>query len=141
VVASAFCLLAFALWTVGHWATRVIFEEITYTLPTHSRWRTVAWYLGTVMLMFLALSLVHRFLPVCKRSWRWLSVGNVFSVVSVVLISIGFNLFLRYSPTVPRVYSVLAGFVLLMTWIYMANLVLLVGAELDTTLLDLQDRQ
>jgi membrane protein len=141
MVASVFCLLAFGLWTTGHWASQVFFEEITYSLPTRSLWRTAAWYLGTITLMFVALSLAHRFLPVCRRSWRWFSPGNIFTVVSIVLISIGFNVFLRYSPTVPRVYSVLAGFVLLMTWIYMANLVLLAGAELDTALLDLQDPQ
>jgi uncharacterized BrkB/YihY/UPF0761 family membrane protein len=45
---------------------------------------------------------------------------------------VGFNLFLRYSPTVPQVYTVLAGFVILMTWIYTANLMVLIGAELDT---------
>jgi membrane protein len=139
VVASLFCLLAFGLWTIGHWVSQVLWSEVSYSGPLHSHWRTAAWWFGTVALMFVALAVVHRFLPVCKRSWRFLSPGNLFSVVSVVLISIGFNVFLRYSPTVPRVYSVLAGFVLLMTWIYMANLVLLVGTEIDTTLMDLGD--
>jgi uncharacterized BrkB/YihY/UPF0761 family membrane protein len=38
---------------------------------------------------------------------------------------------LLYSPTVPQVYTVLAGFVILMTWIYAAIVIILIGTELD----------
>jgi hypothetical protein len=80
----------------------------------------------------------HHTLPDVKRQWRWLTAGNIFSVIAIILVSIGFNLFLRYSPTVPQVYTVLAGFVILMTWIYMANLIVLTGVELDTAVKELQ---
>lgn len=132
LVASLFCLLGFALWTTGHWATRAIFAEFKYVGIIHFRWSVVTWWLGTLVLMFAGLALINHFLPDGKRSWRWLTPGNVFAVTAIVIASVGFNLFLRYSPTVPQVYTVLAGFVILMTWIYIANLMVLIGAELDT---------
>jgi membrane protein len=134
VVASLFFLFGFGLWTTGHWATRAIFPELTSARPNHFRWSVIVWWVGTVFLMFVALALVSYFLPDGKRKWRWFTAGHTLTVISILLSSVGFNLFLRYSPTVQRVYTVLAGFVILMTWIYTANLLVLVGAELDTAL-------
>jgi uncharacterized BrkB/YihY/UPF0761 family membrane protein len=54
---------------------------------------------------------------------------------------VGFNLFLLYSPTVPQVYTVLAGFVILMTWIYVAIIIVLVGTELDMAITLLNKRK
>ena len=141
LVASLFCLLGFGLWTMGHWATRAIFAEFKYVGTVHFRWSVVGWWLGTLSLMFIGLAFINHFLPDGRRSWRWLTAGNIFAVLAITLASIGFNLFLRYSPTVPQVYTVLAGFVILMTWIYMANLIVLLGTELDTVLKELQQRK
>jgi membrane protein len=134
LVASFFCLIGFALWTAGHWAAHAIFSELKYTGTFHFRWSVIVFWLGTLVLMFVALAFMNHFLPDMNRSWRWLTPGNVFSVVGILLTSVGFNVFLSYSPTVPQVYTVLAGFVILMTWIYTANLILLIGTELDTAI-------
>jgi membrane protein len=76
-----------------------------------------------------------------KRPWRWFTIGNIFSVTGIVLVSVGFNVFLLYSPTVPQVYTVLAGFVILMTWIYVANVIILIGTELDMAITLLNKRK
>jgi uncharacterized BrkB/YihY/UPF0761 family membrane protein len=54
---------------------------------------------------------------------------------------VGFNVFLLYSPTVPQVYTVLAGFVILMTWIYAAIVIILIGTELDMAISLLNKRK
>lgn len=141
LVASLFCLLGFGLWTAAHWARRTIFPEFKYVGIVHIRFAVITWWLATVLLMFVALALINHFLPDVKRQWRWLTAGNIFSVIAIIMMSVGFNLFLRYSPTVPQVYTVLAGFVILMTWIYAANLIVLTGVELDTAVKELQKRK
>jgi membrane protein len=138
LVASIFSLLGFGLWTVGHWATHAIFTEFRHLGAVNFRWSIITWWLGTLLLMFTGLALINHFLPDQKRPWRWFTVGNVFSVIGILLTSVGFNLFLLYSPTVPQVYTVLAGFVILMTWIYTAVLMVLIGTELDTTLREMK---
>ena len=45
--------------------------------------------------------------------------------------SVGFNFYVRYFGNYSTVYGTLAGFFVLMLWVYMANLILLVGAEAD----------
>lgn len=138
LVASLFCLLGFGFWTAAHWARRTIFPEFKYVGIIHIRFTAIVWWLATVLLMFVALALINHFLPDVNRQWRWFTAGNIFSVIAIIAVSIGFNLFLRYSPTVPQVYTVLAGFVILMTWIYTVNLIVLTGVELDTAVKELQ---
>jgi membrane protein len=89
----------------------------------------------------VALTLINHFLPDAKRPWRWFTIGNIFSVTGILSASVGFNLFLLYSPTVPQVYTVLAGFVILMTWIYVAIIIILVGTELDMAIALLKKRK
>ena len=140
LVASIFCILSFGLWTMGHWASRALFTEFERFGTFHLHWRVVAWWLATVLLLSVGISLINYFLPEIKRSWRWFSPGNVFSVMGILVTTVAFNLFLRYSPTVPQVYTVLAGFVILMTWIYAVTLIILLGTELDTVVHELHQK-
>jgi membrane protein len=48
-----------------------------------------------------------------------------------VAASAGFNLYFRHFTSYPRVYGALGGFIILMLWIYTANVILLIGAETD----------
>src|SRR6202166_2931904 len=116
LIASLFCLVAFGLWTLGHWATREIYRELKFVGTIHFRWSVIAWWVGTVFLMFVGLTLINHFLPDVKRPWRWFTIGNIFSVTGIIIVSVGFNLFLLYSPTVPQVYTVLEGFLFLLPW-------------------------
>jgi membrane protein len=43
-----------------------------------------------------------------------------------------FEVYLAHGSNVPTLYGALAGFIVLMLWIYLANLILLIGAETDT---------
>ena len=66
-----------------------------------------------------------------KHGWRWITPGNVFVATTFVGGSVGFNFYVRYFGNYSTVYGTLAGFFILMLWVYMANIILLVGAEAD----------
>ncbi len=61
LVASLFCFLGFGLWTAAHWARRTIFPEFKYVGIVHIRFAVIAWWLATLLLMFVALALVQSF--------------------------------------------------------------------------------
>ena len=49
--------------------------------------------------------------------------------------ALGFNNFyVAHGSNIPKIYGALAGFLVLVLWIYAANLMLLIGAETDTAL-------
>jgi len=41
------------------------------------------------------------------------------------------NIYVQHFSTYPRIYGTLGGVIVMMLWIYVASLILLVGAEAD----------
>jgi membrane protein len=134
---AAFFLASFALWTAGHWAAGTLSAPFQHVVIWQAKWKII-WWLVTATLLCLGVDLLNYFLPACKRKWRWLSTGTVFVALSFAIGTLGLNLYVRFSPMLPRIYGTLAGFIILMMWIYMATLVLLIGAETDSVVEDLR---
>lgn len=135
VLAACFALLSFGLMTLGHWT----FERILFFEGPTRNWPHITFEFGrwifTLVLMAAAIGLLNYLLPSEKRRLRWLSPGTIFAVATLVASSEGFNLYFQHFNTYPRIYGALAGFIILMLWIYMASLILLVGAEIDHQLI------
>jgi membrane protein len=51
-----------------------------------------------------------------------------------VVATLGFNFCVAHGSSIPKIYGALAGFLVLVLWIFAVNLMLLIGAETDTTL-------
>jgi membrane protein len=129
VLSALFFIASFGVLAFGHWAACMLLDaHWVHTLRVPFE---IARWLATLLLMCLALDLMNHFLPNVKRPWRWLTPGRLFVAVMFVVASIGFNLYVRYFANYPRLYGALAGFIILMVWVYVASLILLVGAETD----------
>jgi membrane protein len=135
--AALFFLLSFGLWTAGKWAIGTVASDFPPIAVAHGGWKVV-WWLVTLLLLCLGIDLLNYFLPNVKHPWRWISPGAVFAATSFTAVSLGLNLYVRYSPMLPRVYGTLAGFIILMMWIYVATLILLIGAEADAAMEELR---
>jgi membrane protein len=55
-------------------------------------------------------------------------------VAGWLLFSLGFNVYVRHIASYHKTYGVLGGFVILMVWVYIASLIALVGAEINSEL-------
>ena len=135
--AAVFFLLSFGLWTAGKWAVSTAASDFPPIAVAHGGWKA-AWWLVTLVLLCLGIDLLNYFLPDVKHPWRWISPGTVFAATSFTAVSLALNLYVRYSPMLPRVYGTLAGFIILMMWIYVATLILLIGAEADSAMDELK---
>jgi membrane protein len=130
IVAGAFLMGAFGLLALGH-KTAVSFSTWDGAAGRfRAAWITSRW-LTSFALLYIAIRLANHLLPNIRRRWRWLTPGTLFAAIALFGASHGFNIYLRYVSNVPKVYGALAGFILLMIWIYVVNLLLLVGAETD----------
>ncbi|MGH9689530.1 MAG: YihY/virulence factor BrkB family protein [Candidatus Acidiferrales bacterium] len=133
VIGGVFVAASFAVLTFGHWAAVLILVNFKSFLYFPAPWEFARW-LATLLLMLLALSLVYNFLPDVKRPWHWITPGSMFVAVAVVGASAGFDFYLRYFGNYSKVYGAMAGFIILMAWIYMTSLILLIGAETDSVM-------
>ena len=85
---------------------------------------------------------LYYFAPnVRQPSFRWITPGGVLGVTLWLLASALFGLFVRYVGDYGATYGTLAGIVVFLLWLWILNLALLVGAELNGQLEDLRARR
>jgi membrane protein len=137
VVAAGFLLLCFGVWNLGHLVATIVSQDFRYAVLFQAQWKIVRW-LATFVVICLGVDLMIYFLPGSKRPWRWVTPGSILTVTGFVTSSFVLNIYVTRSSNIPEVYGTLAGFVVIMLWVYVGNLILLIGAETDTAVQQLR---
>lgn len=85
--------------------------------------------------VIVTVALLYYATPNVKQPrFRMLSVGAVFAIVVWVLASLAFGFYVANFSSYNHTYGSLAGAVVLLLWLWITNLALLFGAELDVEL-------
>lgn len=86
-------------------------------------------------LLILALAGLYRWGPAAPKSrWRWVSPGAAVAAVGLVVISILFSWYAANFADYNETYGSLGAVVALMTWLWLASTVVLIGAEINSEL-------
>jgi len=94
-------------------------------------WNAVRWPLAVAAAM-LAFSLLYFFVPdVDHRSFRWITPGAAVGVVLWLGVSLLFSYYVSRVADVGAVYGAFAGAIILVAWLWLTNVALLFGAELN----------
>ena len=94
-------------------------------------WSVVRWP-GALLVAMLVFSLVYYVTPdVRHRGFRWITPGAVVGVVLWLAVSFGFSLYISGIADVGAVYGTFAGAIVLVGWIWLTNVAMLFGAELN----------
>lgn len=94
-------------------------------------WNVVRWPLALAAAM-LAFSLMYYFVPdVHHRSFRWITPGAAFGVAGWFGVSLLFSLYVSRVADVGAIYGAFAGAIILVAWIWLTNVALMFGAELN----------
>ncbi|HEX3118142.1 MAG TPA: YihY/virulence factor BrkB family protein, partial [Candidatus Acidoferrum sp.] len=131
ILAALFLLVCFGLWNLGHLMAVTVSHDLQFFVFFQMQWRFVRW-IATLVVMCLGINLINHFLPDVKHPWRWMTPGTLLVALSFIGATTLFEIYLAHGSNMPTLYGALAGFIVLMLWIYLANLVLLIGAETDT---------
>ncbi|GAA3659318.1 YihY/virulence factor BrkB family protein [Microbacterium marinilacus] len=97
-------------------------------------WQIAKWpVLAFVVVFFVAV--LYYFTPNAKQpKFRWISTGAVIAIVTLVIASLGFGFYVANFSNYERTYGSLAGVIVFLLWVWIANLALLFGAEFDAEL-------
>jgi membrane protein len=106
-------------------------NDLKFFVFFQMQWRIIRWVV-TLILMSIGINLINHFLPDVKHPWHWFTPGTLVVALSFIGATGAFEIYLAHGSNMPTLYGALAGFIVLMLWIYLANLVLLIGAETDT---------
>jgi membrane protein len=97
-------------------------------------WDIAKWpvLLGVVVVI---VALLYYATPNIKQpKFRWISVGAVFAIVVWILASAAFGLYVAMFSSYDKTYGSLAGVIVFLLWLWLTNVALLFGAELDAEL-------
>ncbi|WP_263998856.1 YihY/virulence factor BrkB family protein [Mycobacterium yunnanensis] len=129
VVAAA----AFLLAVTGPLA-RAIGDTIGLGSATVTVWNIARWP-ALLVLVTLAVAILYYATPNIKQpKFRWVSVGAAAAIVVWILASLGFGLYVSNFGSYNKTYGTLAGVIVFLLWLWITNLALLFGAELDSEL-------
>jgi membrane protein len=94
-------------------------------------WSIARWPAALLVMMFV-FSYIYFITPdVRQRSFRWVTPGAVTGVLLWLLASWGFSVYISRVADVGAIYGAFAGVIVLLAWIWLTNVALLFGAELN----------
>jgi membrane protein len=97
-------------------------------------WNIAKWPVLLAVVILIVALLYYATPNVRQPRFRWVSVGAVVAIVTWVAASVGFGFYVAGFSSYDRTYGSLAGVVVFLLWLWITNLALLFGAELDAEL-------
>jgi membrane protein len=129
VVAAAAFLLAVTGPVAEAIGNTIGVGSVAVTIWTVARWPAL------LVLVILAVAILYYATPNIKQpKFRWVSVGAAVAIMVWVAASLGFGLYVANFGSYNKTYGTLAGVIVFLLWLWITNLALLFGAELDSEL-------
>lgn len=101
---------ALAIWNIAKWPVMVFFAVLMVAVL----------YYGT---------------PNVKQpKFKWVSVGSIIALLVLALTTLGFSFYVSNFGSYQQTYGAIAGVIIFLLWLWLANLSLLFGAEFDAEL-------
>jgi membrane protein len=95
---------------------------------------TVVQWLVVIIALLAAFALAYYFSPDVEQEWEWITPGSALGVLVLILLTLGFRLYVEYGSSYSETYGALAGVIVTLLWLYLASLALLLGAEMNSVI-------
>lgn len=138
LVITVVTVLLAAIVLLGLVVTGPFAEELGDTLGlgdlTVTLWNIVKWPILLLVVVFVVAVLYYATPNVQQPKFRWVSVGAGFAIVVWILASLGFGVYVANFGSYNQTYGALGGVIILLLWLWLTNVALLLGAEVDAEL-------
>lgn len=97
-------------------------------------WSIAKWPL-LIIIVVLNVAILYYATPNAKQpKFRWISIGALVAIIVWALLSVAFGFYVSHFSSYNKTYGSLAGIIVFLLWLWLTNLALLFGAELDAEL-------
>ena len=127
-------LVTFVLLFLGGGLADDIFDAIGLGSAFGTVWWIARWPLALLGVMTIYAVLYFAAPNVDVPRFRWLTPGAIFGVLVTILASGAFFFYVSNFSSYSATYGAFAGAVILLIWLWLANVVLLFGAELNAVI-------
>ncbi|MDT0214290.1 YihY/virulence factor BrkB family protein [Rothia sp. ARF10] len=97
-------------------------------------WNIAKWPVILLVVVVLVALLYYSTPNVKQPTFRWISVGAAIAILTWVLASVVFGFYVANFGSYNKTYGSLAGVIVFLLWLWITNLALLFGAEVDSEL-------
>ncbi|GAB2592670.1 hypothetical protein Aab01nite_37290 [Paractinoplanes abujensis] len=133
VIGIMLILSAFIVIFTGDLA-QVVGDRIGLGDAAVTTWSIAKWPV-LIMLVSLMFAILYWASPNAKTGgFRWVSPGGIFAVVLWLVASAGFAIYLGNFANYDKTYGTLGGVIAFLVWLWISNIAILLGAELDAEL-------
>ncbi|WP_270887437.1 YihY/virulence factor BrkB family protein [Pedococcus sp. 5OH_020] len=97
-------------------------------------WNIAKWPVMLAIVVILVALLYYATPNVRQPKFRWMSVGAAIAILVWVVASAAFGFYVSHFGSYNKTYGSLAGIIVFLLWLWLTNLALLFGAEVDAEL-------
>jgi membrane protein len=131
LIVAALVLITLVLVFLGGGLAADVLGKIGLGSGAATAWRIVRWPAALVVTMTIYAIVYYAAPNVDVRKFRWITPGAVVGVVLWILASAVFFLYVSNFSSYSATYGAFAGAVILLVWLWLTNIALLFGAELN----------
>jgi membrane protein len=103
--------------------------SVAITVWNYAKWPVL------ILLVGLLFTLLYRVAPDVRHGgFRWVTPGSAFAVLAWVALSVLFALYVGTVASYNRTYGTLSGVIVFLIWLWLSNIAILAGAQLDAEL-------
>ncbi len=119
---------------LGGALSEFVFSQVGLGATTAAVWRYARWP-AALLAMILIYAVVYFAAPNVEiRRFQWITPGALFGVLAWLLASAAFFLYVANFGSYQATYGAFAATVILLVWLWLTNVVLLFGAELNAVI-------
>jgi membrane protein len=104
-------------------------SSVAITVWMYAKWPVL------IVLVGLLFAILYRAAPnVRQGGFRWVTPGSMFAVIAWIVLSALFAVYVATVASYNRTYGTLSGIIVFLIWLWLSNIAVLAGAELDAEL-------
>ncbi|EMY34438.1 tRNA processing ribonuclease BN [Arthrobacter crystallopoietes BAB-32] len=94
-------------------------------------WNIAKWPVLVLLVIFMIALLYYATPNVKQPKFRWISIGALVAIIVMALATAGFGFYVANFGNYNATYGTIGGVIVLLLWIWIMNVVLLLGGEID----------
>jgi membrane protein len=137
LLVAVLLIAAMSLLSVGPAAGHFIADRFGLGGAFDIVWAVARWTLAALLVM-LVWALLYKLLPDTDAPFRVFTPGAIAGVVLWFAVTQGFGFYLDSFASYEKTYGAVAVVIVFLTWLWLSNLALLIGAEINDVLAELR---
>ncbi len=134
-VLSFLLIFAIGVITIGEVMLDFYFDHLDFFLGRFELYFfMILRYIIIFITFFVCLSFIYYTAPSLQKKFDYLSLGAIVGTVLIILVSLGFSVYLNKFASFNKVYGSIGTLIALMLWFYLISLTILIGFELNASI-------